>query len=103
MVKNIKNNKLTPQKYISFILYGILFWLLLGYILLPICNTFVQAFKSENGYSLNVIKDYLSNPNNLIVIKNTFILGLGSIVVCAIMGIALALYMTFICMKASLM
>ena len=49
---------------ISFILYGILFWLLLGYIVLPICNTFVQAFKSENGYSLNVIKDYLSNPNN---------------------------------------
>ena len=99
MTKNINNNKLTPQKCISFILYGILFWLLLGYIVLPICNTFVQAFNSENSYSLNVIKDYLSNPNNLIVIKNTFILGLGSIVVCAIMGIALAIYMTFICNK----
>lgn len=99
MIERIKNYKCTIKNILSFILYSILFWLLIGYIVLPICNTFIQAFQSEGAYSFDVFKQYLSNSNNIRVVSNTFILGLGSVIVCSVMGIALALYMTFICDK----
>ena len=99
MIEKIKNNKFSIKNIVSFVLYALLFWLLIGYIVLPICNTFVQAFQSDGRFSLEVFKDYLSNSNNLRVISNTFILGIGSVVVCGVLGISLALYMTFICDK----
>ena len=87
MIEKIKNNKFSIKNIISLVLYALLFWLLIGYIVLPICNTFVQAFQSDGRFSLDVFKDYLSNSNNLRVISNTFILGIGSVIVCAILGI----------------
>ena len=47
MIERIKNYKCTIKNILSFILYSILFWLLIGYIVLPICNTFIQAFQSK--------------------------------------------------------
>jgi iron(III) transport system permease protein len=85
------------KKIISILLYALLFWILIGYIILPMFNTFSQAFFTEEGFSPTL--NYLSNENNLVVIKNTLILGLGSVLVCGILGILLALYMTFICDK----
>ena len=82
MIEIIKNYKCTIKNILSFILYSILFWLLIGYIVLPICNTFIQAFQSEGGYSFDVFKEYISNSNNIRVVSNTFILGLGSVIVC---------------------
>ncbi|WP_227830297.1 MULTISPECIES: ABC transporter permease [unclassified Clostridioides] len=70
-----------------------------GYIIVPIGNTFAQAFQGKGGYSFEVFKEYFSNTNNLRVVSNTIILGLGSVLVCGIMGISLALYMTFACDK----
>ena len=99
MIERIKTINVQLKTYFLFILYSILFWLLIGYIVLPICNTFIQAFQSEGAYSFDVFKEYISNSNNIRVVSNTFILGLGSIIVCSVMGIALALYMTFICDK----
>lgn len=99
MIRKVKNHKFTAKNIISIILYSILFWVLIGYIIVPICNTFVEAFHGEGGYSFSVIKQYFSNANNLRVVSNTIILGLGSVLVCGVMGISLALYMTFICDK----
>lgn len=99
MIKKINHSKFTPKNIISIILYSILFWILIGYIIVPIGNTFAQAFQGEGGYSFEVFKEYFSNTNNLRVVSNTIILGLGSVFVCGIMGISLALYMTFICDK----
>lgn len=87
------------KKILSIILYSLLFWVLIGYIVIPIGNTFVQAFNGDGGYSFELVKEYFSNVNNIRVIRNTFILGIGSVIVCGIMGISLALYMTFICDK----
>ena len=56
MIDKIKNNKFSIKSIASFILYTILFWLLIGYIVLPICNTFVQAFQSDGRFSLDVLK-----------------------------------------------
>lgn len=99
MIKKNKNHKFIAKNIISIILYSLLFWVLIGYIIVPICNTFVQALYGEGGYSFGVFKEYFSNANNLRVISNTIILGLGSVLVCGVMGISLALYMTFICDK----
>lgn len=87
------------KKIFSIILYSLLFWVLIGYIVIPIGNTFVQAFHGDGGYSFEVVRGYFLNVNNIRVIRNTFILGIGSVIVCGIMGISLALYMTFICDK----
>ncbi|KPI48631.1 ABC transporter permease [Clostridioides difficile] len=99
MIKKRNHSKFTSKNIISIILYSILFWILIGYIIVPIANTFAQAFQGEGGYSFEVFKEYFSNTNNLRVVSNTIILGLGSVLVCGIMGISLALYMTFVCDK----
>ena len=99
MFKKIDKKEISLKNIVSIILYSLLFWVLIGYILLPIGNTFLQAFSSGDGYSFEVFKDYISNSNNIDVIRNTLILGVGSVLVCGIVGISLALYMTFICGK----
>lgn len=99
MIKKMNNTKFNIKNIASIILYSILFWFLIGYIIVPVCNTFIQAFQSDGIYSFEVVRKYISNPNNLRVIKNTFVLGIGSVFVCGIMGISLALYMTFMCDK----
>ena len=99
MFKKIDKKEISLKNIISIILYGLLFWVLIGYIVLPIGNTFLQAFSRGDGYSFEVFKDYISNSNNIDVIRNTLILGVGSVLVCGIVGISLALYMTFICDK----
>lgn len=98
MIK-INNNKFECKYLITFSMYGLLFFFLIGYILIPILNTFIQVFNNENGNSISMIVNYFSNINNLTVIKNTILLGLSSVFVCGVMGISLALYMTFICNK----
>lgn len=99
MIKNIDKNKFTIKNIVSFILYALLFWILIGYIVLPVFNTIGQAFSSNGEFSTSAISRYFSNENNIKVIMNTIVLGLGSVLVCGIIGIALALYMTFICDK----
>lgn len=83
------------QKVALSVFYGALFFLLVGYILYPMANTFLQAFWQEGHFTLNVAKEYLANPNNIQVIKNTFWVGAGSVVFCGILGVALAMYMAF--------
>lgn len=76
--------------------YIVLAFLLTGYIVVPFLCTVIKSFQTENGYGLSNIKDYLSNPNQLRVILNTVMLGAASVLVCGIVGIMLALYMTFL-------
>lgn len=99
MIERINKKKFTIKNIIGFSLYFLLFWILIGYIVLPVFNTIIQAFSSDGEFSTKAITKYLSNENNIKVITNTIILGLGSVLVCGVIGIALALYMTFICDK----
>ncbi|MDO4552114.1 MAG: iron ABC transporter permease [Bacillota bacterium] len=75
--------------------YAILTFFLAGYIVVPFFNTLIQAFQTESGYGLQVFREYLSNANQLRVVGNTVLLGLTSVLVCGVIGTALALYMTF--------
>ena len=95
----INKKEVTYKKIFSSLLYISLFWILIGFIVIPAFNTIKQAFTSDGSFSTSVITNYLSNKNNLRVIYNTLILGFGSVIVCGVMGISLAMYMTFICDK----
>ena len=85
----------TTERLGWLLFYAILFFLLIGYIVYPMLNTLRQAFLSEGQFTTAIFVDYLTNPNNLQVIKNTLWVGLGSVVCCGVLGTALALYMTF--------
>lgn len=93
------NNKKKCISPFRIIWYLILSFLILGYIINPMLKTLFQALQTENGYSLEVFENYFANPNQITVIKNTVILGLWSVVTCGIIGIMLAMYMTFLAGK----
>ena len=79
--------------------YGILIFFLVGYIVTPLFNTLLQAFRSEAGYGIQVFTSYFANENQVRVVGNTALLGVASVIVCGILGLALALYMTFMAGK----
>lgn len=79
--------------------YLLLAFLLTGYIAVPFLCTVTKAFQTEAGYGLDNVRDYLSNPNQIRVIGNTVLLGILSVLVCGVVGIMLALYMTFLAGK----
>ncbi|OUO99191.1 ABC transporter permease [Drancourtella sp. An210] len=90
------------RKKISFfriLWYVILGFLILGYIIIPMLQTFLQALTTEEGYSFDVFQSFFSNPNQTKVIWNTVLLGILSVLTCGIIGIALAMYMTFLAGK----
>lgn len=85
------------KKYtVRYLWYAVLLFLLTGYIIAPFFHTLAQAFRTEEGYSFAAFHGYLSNPNQLRVISNTIWMGVCSAVTCGIIGIALAMYMTFL-------
>lgn len=75
--------------------YGVLGFLILGYILVPFLQTCLQALQTEDGYGLQVFSEFFTNPNQLVVAKNTILLGTVTVFTCGGIGILLALYMTF--------
>lgn len=87
------------QKLIKSLLYLLLFVVLVGYIVVPLFNTALQAFQTTDGYSWANFIEYLHNPNNITVIRNTLVLGICSVFTCGILGTALAAYVTFLCSK----
>lgn len=92
-MQSIKNKAVLP------LWYALMAFLCAGYIALPFLYTLRQALLSEEGYSFATFIDFFTNPNHLQVASNTIALGLGTVVVCGIIGTALALYMTFIAGK----
>lgn len=91
------NNK--KKINLQWIWYIILIFLGLGYIITPFIYTFLQALKTETGYGLDVFREFFSNFNQVVVIRNTIVLGILTVIVCGIIGILLAVYMTFFAKK----
>lgn len=79
--------------------YVLLGFLILGYIIVPFLHTMMQALHLENGYGLQVFQEFFANPNQLRIVKNTVVLGILSVIFCGVIGIMLALYMTFLAGK----
>lgn len=76
--------------------YVILGFLILGYIIVPMLQTFLQALQTEKGYGLDIFLRVFSNTNQKKVIWNTILLGMCSVLTCGTIGVMLAMYMTFL-------
>ena len=83
--------------FLPLVWYGVMGFLLLGYILLPFVRTVLEALRAGDGYGLLNFHEFFSNPNQWTVAKNTILLGVSMVVTCGAIGILLALYMTFLC------
>ena len=76
--------------------YGVMGFLILGYILMPFARTVLEALRTEDGYGLQTFQEFFSNPNQRAVLRNTIVLGISMVFTCGTIGILLALYMTFL-------
>lgn len=79
--------------------YAMLGFLILGYIIMPFFHTLMQAVEIEGGYGLDVFFEFFGNPNQRKVVWNTVLLGTLSTITCGVIGIMLAMYMTFLAGK----
>ena len=79
--------------------YFILFWILIGFILMPMFQTVARSLDTETGQGIQNYIDYFSLSNNLQVIWNTLFLGFSTVLVCGVVGTSLAVYMNFVEMK----
>ena len=87
------------RTFLPLVWYGVMGFLLLGYILLPFVRTVLEALRAGDGYGLLNFHEFFSNPNQWTVAKNTILLGVSMVVTCGTIGILLALYMTFLCSR----
>lgn len=90
---------LCEKKVISVIYLILLFWMLAGYVIIPVFQTFLQAVTEEDGRNWAAILEYLQNDTNQKIIFNTVKLGIATVVVCGSVGISLAFYMTYRCRR----
>ncbi|MEG2935453.1 MAG: iron ABC transporter permease, partial [Clostridium sp.] len=95
----MKEKKIMWGKALKGIFYFSVFWFLIGYILLPMMNTVVRSFEVDGGKGFDNYINFFKNSNNLQVIKQTLIMGIGTVVVCGTVGTFLAFYMNFIKVK----
>lgn len=84
---------------ISFLYKIAIFWFLIGYIILPIFYTFAEAVSVDGTKDLRLISEYLGEAQNQQVIVNTLKLGVLTVLICGIIGISMAFYMTYHCTR----
>lgn len=95
----MKQKKLLISKIFKGIFYFASLWFLIGFIVLPMINTISQSFETDTGFAFKNYVEYFKNPNNLQVIKQTFLMGFWTVILCGLIGTGLALYMTFVKVK----
>lgn len=95
----MKEKKLLISKIFKGIFYFASLWFLIGFIVLPMINTISQSFETDTGFAFKNYVEYFKNPNNLQVIKQTFLMGFWTVILCGLIGTGLALYMTFVKVK----
>lgn len=69
-----------------------LLWVLVGFILVPTLNTIATSASRDGRFSLVHYAEFFSYPRNLDALGNTLILGLATVVVCGVVGTALAFF-----------
>lgn len=80
-------------------LYFILFWVLLGFILVPMVQTVARSLDTGAGVGIQNYVDYFHLINNRQVVWNTLHLGILSVLACGAVGTTLAVYMNFVEVK----
>ena len=79
--------------------YAVTALLCLGYVAFPFFYTLRSATFVDGSFTLDVFGEFFANPNHVQVAVNSAVLGLGTVLMCGILGTMLALYMTFLAGK----
>jgi len=92
-------DKINIKKIATILFYIVAFTLILGYIIIPLLNTIKSSFNTQDGYNINNYTQYFANKSNLIVVNNTFFLGIMTVLICGIIGTILAFYTSLVDIK----
>lgn len=98
-LKSTLIDKINIKKIATILFYIVAFTLILGYVIIPLLNTIKSSFNTSEGYNINNYIQYFANKSNLIVIKNTFFLGIMTVLICGIIGTILAFYTSLVDIK----
>lgn len=79
--------------------YGVMGFLILGYILMPFARTILEALRIDGSYGPGNFLEFFTNQNQRVVVRNTILLGVSMVFTCGTIGILLAVYMTFLCRR----
>ena len=95
----MKKNSLLLGRISKTLFYFAVFWFLIGFVFLPMLNTVFSSFETDGGMNFLNYIEFFKNPNNIQIVKQTFIMGLFTAIICGLIGSALAFYMTFVKVK----
>lgn len=98
-LKSTLIDKINIKKIATILFYIVAFTLILGYIIIPLLNTIKSSFNTQDGYNINNYTQYFANKSNLIVVNNTFFLGIMTVLICGIIGTILAFYTSLVDIK----
>ncbi|WP_132242529.1 ABC transporter permease [Marinisporobacter balticus] len=70
-------------------------WILGGYILYPTLKTIGMSFTGKQGFTLLFYKQFFVIKGNVEALGNTLVLGFSTVIVCGIIGTALAFYVSY--------
>lgn len=98
-MKSTLIDKINIKKITTILFYIVAFTLILGYIIIPLLNTIKSSFNTQDGYNINNYTQYFANKSNLIVVNNTFFLGIMTVLICGIIGTILAFYTSLVDIK----
>jgi iron(III) transport system permease protein len=95
MIKKITQNKKSKKKWIRGIITGLLLWILTGYILYPVLKTFEVSLIKDGVITLSHYMDFFNMSAYRMSLFNSVSLGLLTVVVCGLIGTALAFFVHF--------
>jgi len=98
-LKSTLIDKINIKKIATVLFYIVAFTLILGYVIIPLLNTIKSSFNTQDGYNINNYIQYFANKSNLIVVNNTFFLGIMTVLICGIIGTILAFYTSLVDIK----
>ena len=87
------------KKISKFIIYTPIIWFIIGFVIYPLINTLISGFIVGDSFSFENYIGFLSMENGWTIVKNTFILGISTVLICGIIGTFLALAISLIDLK----
>lgn len=88
------------KKIINYLVYGILFYLVLTFVLFPIGNTLWTTLQSDSGgISLEYYRKFFSIDVNRAAFTNTIKVGIGTVIGCMVIGVFMAFYTDYFKMR----
>lgn len=85
----------TMTKHTKTLITIALLWILIGFIFYPMLKTFQISLIGDSGFSISHYLDFFTNNSSRIALQHSIILGLLTVLICGIIGTALAFFVHF--------